>query len=80
VINGSKIITEGEIVEFSIPANNCSKYTWSYPDDAIVEGNENSNSIRLKPGKREGMLSVLEYDINGCYFRYPSIQLKFKKD
>ncbi|HEX8516948.1 MAG TPA: PHB depolymerase family esterase [Bacteroidia bacterium] len=78
-ITGKTEIKEGEQdVEYSVPLNNGSGYSWSYPDDARAVGPENTNILKLNFGKREGRISVVENDSAGCYFRYPSLKVKMK--
>jgi poly(hydroxyalkanoate) depolymerase family esterase len=78
-ITGKNEIDKAEQnVEYSVPFNEGSTYSWSYPDDAVTVGIENSNVIRLNFGKREGSVGVLESDSAGCYFRYPALKIKMK--
>lgn len=78
-IKGKTEIAEGEKqVEYSVPFYKGSTYSWTYPDDAVVDGVSNTNVIKLNFGKRSGSVSVLENDSAGCYIRYPSLKVKLK--
>jgi poly(hydroxyalkanoate) depolymerase family esterase len=77
-INGKTEIAEKEEVEFSVPLYKGSTYSWSYPDDAVPVGAENTNVLKLNFGKLSGAVGVLENDSAGCYFRYPSLKVRMK--
>jgi poly(hydroxyalkanoate) depolymerase family esterase len=78
-IKGRSVITESEKeVEYSVPYYKGSTYSWSYPDDAVPVGPDNTNTIKLNFGKKEGYIGVLENDSAGCYIRYPSLKVKVK--
>jgi len=75
-IVGKAELKEGEQrVKYSVPFYKGSTYSWSYPDDAVPVGPENTNEIILDFGKKQGAVSVLENDSAGCYFRYPSLKV-----
>jgi poly(hydroxyalkanoate) depolymerase family esterase len=79
-IIGKAEVTEGEQhVKYSVPFYKGSTYSWSYPDDAMPAGPENTNELILDFGKKQGSVSVLENDSAGCYIRYPSLKLVLKK-
>lgn len=79
-IAGKKEVTEGEQnVKYTVPFYKGSTYSWSYPDDAVPVGAENTNELILNFGKKTGSLSVVENDSAGCYIRYPSLKIVLRK-
>lgn len=78
-VSGKKTVQAGEQqVEYSVPMNPGSVYSWSYPDDAMPVGSETGNVLILNFGKRSGSVSALENDTAHCYFRYPALKVTVK--
>jgi poly(hydroxyalkanoate) depolymerase family esterase len=73
-ISGKKTVTKGEKnIIFSVPYHNKSTYEWTYPNDATVEKNENTNSIELDWGNLPGNIDVTETDSLFCKKQYKTI-------
>jgi poly(hydroxyalkanoate) depolymerase family esterase len=80
ILGKTELYTGEKLVEFSVPFYKGSVYSWTYPDDAVAEGPENQNSIKLNFGKRSGSVGVVENDSAGCYTRYPSLKVLVRQD
>lgn len=78
IIGKTNVSVNEQQVQYSVPMNPGSTYSWSYPDDATPVGTENGNVIILNFGKRSGKVSVVENDKEHCYFRFPSLNVNVR--
>lgn len=78
IIGRSLVQQNEQNIEYSVPFYKGSTYSWSFPDDATIVGEENKNVLILNFGQQPGTISVIENDSLHCYFRYPSLKVEVK--
>ncbi len=72
-IKGPHRVFLKQAVSYSVPMTIGSSYEWSYPSDCKLEGEQNTNTIKLNWGAVSGNINVTETDANNCKRQYKTL-------
>lgn len=78
-INGDANATAGQTnLIFSVETQMDCVFSWKLPAGCKITSGENSNSITVSWGNKEGTVQLVEKHNNGCYMHHSPLQIKLK--